>query len=225
MTPPLQIAIDGPAGAGKSTIGKAVAKKLGILYLDTGAMYRTLALFALRNGVDPEDGAAVAGILPKADIRVVYSDGEQRMLLSGEDVTGLIRTPEISKGASDISVHQVVRQKLVEMQRQTAEENDVVMDGRDICTVVLPSAQHKFFVTASPASRACRRLLEMQQKNEHPLPSLAEMEEMIRARDHTDSTRACAPLRQADDAVLIDTTELSIEESVNAVLNRIYPSK
>lgn len=216
----LHIAIDGPAGAGKSTIAKAVAQQLSIPYLDTGAMYRTLALFALRSGVDPQDGPAVEAILPHADIRVFYQDNVQHMLLNGEDVTGEIRTPEVSRGASDIGVHPPVREKLVELQQQVAKEGDVVMDGRDICTVVMPDAPYKFFVTASAHERALRRYKEMLSREETP-PSLEEMEQTILARDHTDSTRACNPLRQAEDAILIDTSDLTIEQSVQCVLDAI----
>ncbi len=216
----IHIAIDGPAGAGKSTIAKAVSKALSIPYLDTGAMYRTLSLFAIESGADPRDAASVAALLPWADVRVIYKDGVQHMLLNGEDVTGRLRTPENSKGASDIGVHPPVREKLVELQQCFAKANSVVMDGRDIGTVVMPDAQYKFFVTASARVRAQRRIDEMLQKNELA-PALDEMEQSILARDHTDSSRACAPLRQAEDAILLDTTDMSIEQSVNAVLSVI----
>ncbi len=214
----IHIAIDGPAGAGKSTIAKAVSRELRIPYLDTGAMYRTLALYTIESGADPRDAQAVASLLPQADVRAVHIGGVQHMLVNGEDVTDRLRTPIMSKGASDIGVHPPVRTKLVELQQQFASENSVVMDGRDIGTVVMPSAKYKFFVTASARVRAMRRLDEMRQKGE-TLPTIEEMEQTILARDHTDSTRACAPLRQADDAVLLDTTDLSIEQSVDAVLN------
>ena len=216
----IHIAIDGPAGAGKSTIAKAVSKALCIPYLDTGAMYRTLSLFAIEAGADPRDAKAVAALLPWADVRVMYKDGVQHMLLNGEDVTSRLRTPENSKGASDIGVHPPVRQKLVELQQRLARESSVVMDGRDIGTVVMPEAKYKFFVTASARVRAQRRLDEMRQKNE-VLPTLYEMEQSILSRDHTDSSRACAPLKQAGDAVLLDTTDMSIEQSVNTVLDII----
>lgn len=216
----IHIAIDGPAGAGKSTIAKAVSKALCIPYLDTGAMYRTLSLFAIENGADPRDAKAVVALLPWADVRVVYKDGMQHMLLNGEDVTSRLRTPENSKGASDIGVHPPVRQKLVELQQRFARESSVVMDGRDIGTVVMPEAKYKFFVTASARVRAQRRLDEMRQKNED-LPTLYEMEQSILSRDHTDSSRACAPLKQAGDALLLDTTDMSIEQSVNTVLDII----
>jgi cytidylate kinase len=216
----IHIAIDGPAGAGKSTIAKAVSKALCIPYLDTGAMYRTLSLFAIENGADPCDAKTVAALLPWADVRVVYKDGIQRMMLNGEDVTSRLRTPENSKGASDIGVHPPVREKLVELQQRFAKENSVVMDGRDIGTVVMPDAKYKFFVTASTRVRAQRRIDEMRQKGE-TVPTLDEMEQSILSRDHTDSSRACAPLKQAEDAMLLDTTDMSIEQSVNAVLDVI----
>ena len=216
----LHIAIDGPAGAGKSTIAKAVARQLSIPYLDTGAMYRTLALFALQNGVSPQDGPSVEQILPQADIQIVYQENVQHMLLNGEDVTPGIRTPEVSKGASDIGVHPPVREKLVELQQQVARQGDIVMDGRDIGTVVMPEAAYKFFVTASAHERALRRYKVMLDRGETP-PSIEEMEQTILSRDHTDSTRACNPLRQAEDAQLIDTSDLTIEQSVQCVLDAI----
>ncbi|MDL2236035.1 (d)CMP kinase [Christensenellaceae bacterium OttesenSCG-928-L17] len=217
----IHVAIDGPAGAGKSTIAKAVAKALRIPYLDTGAMYRTLALYAIRAGVDPRDEAGVGGILPGADIRIAYdAAGMQHMLVQGEDVTGYIRTNEVSKGASDIGVHPAVRKKLVQMQQQVAAEGPVVMDGRDICTVVMPHAPHKFFVTASPRIRAERRRKEFLEKGQDA-PSIEELEQAIIARDATDSGRACDPLRQTEDAMLIDTSNLTIEESIQTVLRAI----
>lgn len=217
----IHVAIDGPAGAGKSTIAKAVAQALCIPYLDTGAMYRTLAYYAIQHGINPQDAQGVARLLPGADIRAVYKGQAQHMLINGQDVTAFIRTPQISKGASDIGVHPAVRDKLVELQQRLAKDTSVVMDGRDIGTVVMPDAPHKFFVTASAAIRAQRRLLEMQQKGQTPLPSLQELEAQIQSRDATDSNRAYNPLRQAHDALLVDTSALSIEESVQSVLNAI----
>jgi len=222
--PYLHIAIDGPAGAGKSTIAKAVARALSIPYLDTGAMYRTLALYAIENGVDPRDAGGVMRLLPGADVRVAYESGVQHMLLNGEDVTSRLRTPELSRGASDIGVHPAVREKLVELQRQIAQNGSVVMDGRDIGTVVMPRAEHKFFITASVRERARRRMMEMEHRGETP-PPLEEMERTIAARDHTDSTRAAAPLRQAEDAVLVDTTSLTARQSAALVLERIRGGK
>ena len=216
----IHVAIDGPAGAGKSTIAKGVAQALDIPYLDTGAMYRTLAYYALQTGVDPRDEAAVTKILPDADIGVNYVDGVQHMLIQGEDITGKIRTPEVGKGASDIGVHPAVRKKLVAMQQQVAAQGSVVMDGRDICIAVMPAAPHKFFVTASPRIRAARRLKELNEKGLNA-PSLDELEQAIRDRDYTDMHRACDPLRQTEDAVLVDTSELSIAQSIAAVLAAI----
>jgi cytidylate kinase len=216
----IHIAIDGPAGAGKSTIAKAVAKKLSIPYLDTGAMYRTLALYALSRGVNPLDGSAVSSILDDAHIETRYENGLQHMILNGEDVTSLIRTPEVSKGASDIGIHTAVREKLVSMQQEVARTGSVVMDGRDICTVVMPTAKYKFFVTASARVRAERRKLEMEQRGES-VPSLNALEQAILDRDYTDSHRACNPLRQTEDAMQIDTTEMTVSESIEAVLRAV----
>lgn len=221
----IHIAIDGPAGAGKSTVAKAIAAKLNILYLDTGAMYRALAYYAISNGVSPADADGVGSIIDGADIRIRYEDSAQRTILNGEDITECIRTPEVSRGASDIGVHPFVRKKLVELQQQVARENSVVMDGRDICTVVMPDAKHKFFITASAKTRAKRRLLEMQQSGKCKLPTLDEVERAIIDRDHTDSTRAAAPLKQTEDAILVDTTSMTIDESVDFVLNAIMYAK
>lgn len=221
----IHIAIDGPAGAGKSTVAKAIAGKLNILHLDTGAMYRALAYYAISNSVSPADANGVARIIDGARIRIKYVDSAQRTILNGEDITGLIRTPEVSRGASDIGVHPFVRKKLVELQQQVARENSVVMDGRDICTVVMPDAKHKFFITASVEIRAKRRLLEMQQSSNGELPTLTEIERAIIERDHTDSTRAAAPLKQTEDAILVDTTNMTIDESVDFVLSSIMSSK
>lgn len=217
MNKQLQIAIDGPAGAGKSTVAKAVAKALDILYLDTGAMYRAAALYAFRNGADPIDASQVLPLLPSLAVTVRYENGAQRTCLNGEDVTGIIRTPEISKGASDIGVHPEVRVKMAELQRQIAQDQPVVMDGREIGSFVLPNAPYKFFITANPRERARRRLLEMQQRGEQT-PSIEELEQSIIARDYTDSNRAFAPLCQVPDAVLIDTTDMDADTAVNTVL-------
>ena len=215
------IAIDGPAGAGKSTIAKRVAKALNILYLDTGAMYRTVAHKALREGIAIDSEPDVRGMLEKTDVRVKYMNGAQRMFESGKDVTEFIREHEISKAASDISRHPCVRMAMVELQRSIAKEQSVVMDGRDIGTFVLPNAKHKFFITATPQERAKRRYLELEQKGGLGEETLASIEAAIRARDEADANRAFAPLKKAVDAVLIDTTLLSIDEAVQKVLEEL----
>ncbi len=211
------IAIDGPAGAGKSTIAKGIAARLGVRYLDTGAMYRAVALFAKRNGVDAGDGAALEKLLPSADVRVIFSDDGQRVLLGEEDVTGLLRTPDISMAASGVGIHPCVRIKLTELQRQVARVYSVVMEGRDITTNVLPDTPYKFYITASPEERARRRLRELIQKGggkERYETVLAD----IKQRDYDDSTRAFMPLRVADDAILVDTTNMSIDEALDQMI-------
>ncbi len=214
----INIAVDGPAGAGKSTVAKRIAEKLGLLHLDTGAMYRAMALKALRRGIAPGDREAVLPLLAETEVTIATIGGMQHTYLDGEDVTGLIRTPEISKGASDIGVIPEVRIKLAASQRDFAKQNDVIMDGREIGSFVLPDAPYKFFVTASVDERARRRLLEMHAKGVGLDTTLDTLREEIAARDHTDSTRAFAPLKQVDDAVLVDTTNMSIDEAVEAIL-------
>ena len=205
------VAIDGPSGAGKSSLARRCAAELGLLYVDTGAIYRTVGLAALRRGVDPKKEEAVAAILPELEIGMGYEDGEQRMYLNGEDVSREIRMPEISMYASDVSAHAAVRSFLLEMQRKLARENCVIMDGRDIGTVVLPEAKLKIYLTASPEARAERRMKELQAKGvEQPY------EEVLRdiiQRDQQDMNREVAPLRQAEDAVLVDTTEIDFDQS------------
>lgn len=220
MSEHLNIAIDGPAGAGKSTLAKGVAKELHIRYLDTGAMYRAMALFAERNGVDVRDEAAIEPILDRADIRVVYDERGQRVLLCGEDVTDSLRTPSLSMGASTVSMHPSVRKKLAELQRAVGREYDVVMDGRDITTNVLPHTKHKFYVTASPEVRAERRLRELRARGDEA-ETYENVLEQIRARDHQDSTRPYMPLRKTEDAMLIDTSELTVEQALERVLAAI----
>lgn len=217
----LNIAIDGPAGAGKSTIAKAVAKELGILYLDTGAMYRALALKAIRLGIDPNDAERVIPMLPETTVGVYSEGGVQHTLLDGEDVSGCIRTQEVSKGASDIGVIPQVRMKLVECQREIAKNNDVVMEGRDMGSYVIPETPYKFYVTASSDERARRRLRELSERGMEENRSHEQMKREIEARDYTDSHRVMAPLTRVSDAVLIDTTDMSIREAVRAVLDRI----
>ena len=206
------IAFDGPSGAGKSSLAKRVAAEFGFIYVDTGAIYRTVGLAAYRAGIDRKDENAVAALLPKLDIKMGYNDeGEQRMFLNGEDVSTQIRMPEISICASDVAALPSVRAFLLGLQRKTAEENNVIMDGRDIGTVVLPDADLKVFLTASAEARANRRLLELKAKGVN-----AEYEDVLRDimyRDEQDSVRSAAPLKRAEDAILADTTELDFEES------------
>ena len=210
------IAIDGPSGAGKSTLARRLARELGFLYVDTGAIYRTVALAVRRRGIDPADAAAVAALLPGLSITLGYGeDGLQRMTLDGEDVTAAIRENEVSRYASQVSAMQEVRDFLMEMQRSLAREHNVVMDGRDIGTVVLPKAEVKIFLTASVEQRALRRQKELLEKGQD-VPLERVLEE-IAQRDHDDTHRAAAPLRQAEDAVLVDTSELTWEESLEAL--------
>ncbi|MBQ5350151.1 MAG: (d)CMP kinase [Oscillospiraceae bacterium] len=210
------VAIDGPSGAGKSTIARRVSEEFGFIYVDTGAIYRTVGLAAALRKLDPKDKAAVVAMLPEISIRLAYGeDGLQHMYLDGEDVTSRIRTPEISLYASGVSAHPEVRAYLMEMQRSLARENDVVMDGRDIGTVVLPDAGLKIFLTASPEARARRRCSELVAKGQD-----VQYEDVLRdlkLRDENDSTRAAAPLKAAEDALLLDTTEMDFEESCRAV--------
>ena len=220
MSEHLNIAIDGPSGAGKSTLAKAVANALQIRYLDTGSMYRAMALFATRRGVAVNDEAGLRTILDDADIRVKYDERGQRVLIGDEDVTDVLRTQELAMGASTVSAHPCVRQKLAELQREVGRNYDVVMDGRDITTNVLPHTKHKFFVTASPEVRAERRLKELRARG-----STQETYEQVLAdiklRDHNDSTRAYMPLRQTEDAMRIDTSEMTIDEALTLLLASI----
>lgn len=214
----INIAIDGPAGAGKSTAARGIAEALGIHYLDTGAMYRAMALYAKRNGVDARDIAALDRILPGADIAVRYTDdGAQRVLLAGEDVTDLLRTPELSMAASTVSMYPPVRDKLAALQRAVGERYDVVMDGRDITTNVLPHTKYKFFITAGPEERAKRRLSELAAKGDAGATFEAVLEG-IRRRDHQDETRAYMPLTRTADAYYLDTTGMTIGETVALML-------
>jgi cytidylate kinase len=220
MSEHLNIAIDGPSGAGKSTLAKAVANALQIRYLDTGSMYRAMALFATRRGIAVNDEVGLKTILDDADIRVKYDERGQRVLIGDEDVTDGLRTQELAMGASTVSAHPCVRQKLAELQREVGRNYDVVMDGRDITTNVLPHTKHKFFVTASPEVRAERRLKELRARG-----STQETYEQvladIRLRDHNDSTRAYMPLRQTEDAMRIDTSEMTIDEALTLLLSAI----
>lgn len=217
----INIAIDGPAGAGKSTVARAVAKKLGILYLDTGAMYRAMALKAMREGIDPNDKEQVLPLLECTEIYAKNIGGTQHTYLDGEDVSGLIRTPEISRGASDISAIPEVRIKLAQIQRNIAHTSDVVMDGREIGSYVIPECENKFYVTASVDERARRRLLELKEKGRDNGMTVEDMAKDIAERDYNDSHRAFAPLLRLPEAILIDTTDLTIDEAVNAVLKNL----
>ena len=212
----IKIAIDGPAGAGKSTIAKRVAAEKNYIYVDTGAMYRAMALFLYRNGIDADDSAAISGKCQEADISIEYRDGAQVVLLGGENVNDKIRTPKVSDMASRTSVNGDVRRKLVELQQKLAREQNVVMDGRDIGTVVLPDARVKIYLTASVDVRADRRYKELIEKGEEA--DLDEIRDQIRERDERDMNRDISPLRQADDAVLVDTSDLTIDEVADKIL-------
>ena len=210
-----QIAIDGPAGAGKSTIAKALSKKLGFMYVDTGAMYRTIALYCLRNDVDIDNEEEVSKYSDEAPIRIAYIDEKQIMYLNDEDVTSAIREEKVGNAASDISKFAAVRTKLVSMQQQLGREYNVVMDGRDIGTCVLPDAGLKIYLTASVDVRAERRYKELLEKGQEK--SLEEVKKDIEQRDYNDSHRAISPLRTADDAIEVDISNLTIDEVVDAV--------
>ena len=209
------IAIDGPAGAGKSTIAKRVAKELGFIYVDTGAMYRTIALYLLTKQVDCEQEDQLAAALDNIEISIAYENGEQQMLLNGENVTGRIRTEEVGQMASRSSAKPIVRAKLRALQRSMAASSDVLMDGRDIGTMILPDAQLKIYLTASTAARAKRRYLELQEKGE--TCSLEEIEKDMEERDYRDMHRETAPLRQAEDAVLVDSSDMTIQQVVERI--------
>ncbi len=213
------IALDGPAGAGKSTIAKIIAQRLGLPYLDTGAMYRAMALCAIREGVSLTDAEKVDELLNRTDIRVVYEADGQHMILNGEDVTSRLREEEIGKGASLISKLRCVRDKLAGMQREIAHETHAVLDGREIGTFVIPETPYKFYVTATAQERAMRRVRQLEEKGEKP--EYERILQDILARDYQDSHRDYAPLKQAEDAVLIDTTHMTIDEAVEAVLQAL----
>lgn len=210
------VAIDGPGGAGKSSIARTIAREMGILYVDTGAIYRSVGYHVFLKGKDPANAAEVIGLLPETKIEMAYGeDGLQRMYLNGEDVTEQIRLPEMSMYASRVSSIPEVRDFLMEMQRSMARTNSVVMDGRDIGTVVLPDAEVKIFLTADLEERAKRRFLELQEKG---IPAdFAQLKEEMRQRDYSDSNRATAPLKAADDAIIVDTTGLNFAESCRRI--------
>ncbi len=206
----MNIAIDGPAGAGKSTIAKILAARLGILYLDTGAMYRAVGYKAIKSGVSVSDLAAVENMLKNTTVDVRVEDGVQHVYLDGEDVSGVIRTPEVSRAASDISALPPVRHAMVDLQRIIAAKQDTVLDGRDVGTFVLPNAEHKFFLTASVEERAKRRYKELVGRGENC--DFEKIRKDIETRDYNDSHRELAPLKKADDAIEVDTTFMTIEE-------------
>lgn len=212
-----QIAIDGPAGAGKSTIAKKVAKEKGFIYVDTGAMYRAMAYYLYQKGVPMEDTDAIGRECEGADITIRYEAGEQIVFLNGENVNGVIRTQEVSRMASMSSKHPLVRQRLVQLQKELARTNDVVMDGRDIGTCVLPDADVKVYLTASVEVRAKRRYDELREKNEDC--DLKQIAEEIARRDEQDMNREISPLKQAEDAVLVDSSYMTIEEVVEKILS------
>lgn len=211
------IAIDGPAGAGKSTIARKAAAKLGFVYVDTGAMYRAMALYFLRKGIDREDEKAIEAACPEITVSLKYSGGVQKVFLNGEDVSGLIRTEEVSAMTSAVSVYGAVRQTLLELQRELAGSQNVIMDGRDIGTCVLPGAQTKIYLTAGSRVRAVRRFKELEEKGE--MCNLEEIEQDIIERDYRDMHRDIAPLKQAEDAVCIDSSRMTIDQVVDAVVD------
>lgn len=211
----MNVAIDGPAGAGKSTIAKIVAKEMGYVYVDTGAIYRTLALACIRNGLNAEDEQNISRICRNVKVELKYIDGEQVMLLDNENVNSLIRTEEVSRMTSSISVYKDVREQLIDLQREIAKKENVIMDGRDIGTFVLPDAEVKIYLTASAATRAKRRYDEQQAKGIEC--TLKEIEDDIQKRDYRDMHREIAPLKKAGDAVEIDTSEMTVNQVAEAI--------
>ena len=216
------IAIDGPAGAGKSTIARAAARSLGFLYVDTGAMYRAIALHLLRNHVEAEDTDKIEELLADMTIRIIYSGGEQQIILNGENVTSQLRKEEVGNMASKSAANPKVREKLLQLQRDIARDNDVIMDGRDIGTFVLPKADVKVYLTASVEERANRRYLELKEKGQEA--DVKKIEEDIRTRDFQDMNRSIAPLKQAEDAVVIDSSRLSIPEVMDRIVDAFQES-
>ena len=214
------IAIDGPAGAGKSSIAKALSKRLGYIYIDTGAMYRAVALFFLENNVADGTDSRIESLLDKLEISIKYEDGAQKVILNGEDVTGKLRLEEIGKLASKFSAIGSVREKLVALQRKLAQKENVVMDGRDIGTVVLPNANLKIYLSASSKVRAKRRYLELLEKGQTDL-DINDIEDEIIKRDEADMNREISPLKQADDAYYLDSSDMTLEEVVSKILSMV----
>ena len=219
MDKTINVAIDGPAGAGKSTIAREVSKRLGFIYIDTGAMYRAVALYAILNDIDTKDKESICLMLPDINLDIKHDNGSQSDFLNGKDVTVSIRIEDVSVAASNVAVIPEVRLKLLDLQRQLAQKHSVIMDGRDIGTYVLPNADIKVFLTASAKERAGRRYLELTEKGQK-----CDFEDVLKDmeyRDKNDSTREFAPLKQADDAIIIDTTDYNLENSINIVYNAI----
>lgn len=214
------IAIDGPAGAGKSSIAKALSKRLGYIYIDTGAMYRAVALFFVENNISDGTDSRIESLLNKLEISIKYEDGAQKVILNGEDVTGKLRLEEIGKLASKFSAIGSVREKLVALQRKLAQKENVVMDGRDIGTVVLPNADLKIYLSASSKVRAKRRYLELLEKGHTDL-DINEIEDEIIKRDEADMNREISPLKQADDAYYLDSSDMTLEEVVSKILSMV----
>ena len=212
---PINIAIDGPAGAGKSTVAKALAKEMGYIYVDTGAMYRALAIHFLKKGIAPENTEDVIEACSDADVSIRYEDGAQQVYLNGENVTGMLRTEEVGNMASKTSAVPEVREKLLELQRTLAKENDVIMDGRDIGTNILPDADVKIYLTASVETRARRRYDELKEKGEYC--DLDQIAQDIKERDERDMNRETAPLKKAEDAILVDSSYMTIPEVVSEI--------
>lgn len=210
------VAIDGPAGAGKSTIAKAIAKRMNLIYVDTGAMYRAMALFMIREGISPQDEKGISEKCKEADITIAYENGEQVVYLNGENVNRYLRTEEVGNMASATSVQPAVRVKLVELQQALAAKSDCIMDGRDIGTCVLPNAQVKIYLTASSAVRAKRRFDELVAKGE--TCDLAKIQADIEERDYRDMNREHSPLRQAEDAILVDSSDMTVEEVIEKII-------
>lgn len=213
----INIAIDGPAGAGKSTIAKAAASRLGFIYVDTGAMYRALALYFLENNILPEDEMMVTLALPMVHVTIVYEDGVQQVLLNNKNVTDRLREELVGKTASKVSAYQAVREKLLGLQRDLAKASDVIMDGRDIGTNILPNAPLKIYLTASAQTRAERRCKELEEKGEKV--NFKSILKDIMKRDHDDMHREIAPLKQAEDAVYLDTSDMTIEEVIDTIIS------
>lgn len=216
------IAIDGPAGAGKSTIAKNIAKKLDFMYVDTGAMYRSIGVYCNEHNIDVNDENAVSEACKDADMKIIYMDGAQQIILNSENITGRLRTEEAGKAASRVAVYKAVREKLVDIQRETAKAVNLIMDGRDIGTCVLPNATLKVYLTASVKTRALRRWNELKEKGENP--DIKFIEEDIEKRDNQDMTREISPLRKADDAELIDSSDMDIEQVTDEII-RIFNEK